>query len=112
MRIVNLTPHTINIQLPSGDPVEIPCAGLARVSSQAGSPLSDINGIPRYGAPVWGQVDGLPDPVLGTIYVVSALVAARSPRGDVYSPGTGPSDGVIRNDQGQIVAITRLVRSL
>lgn len=46
------------------------------------------------------------------IYLVSGMVLAHaSVRGrvDVYAPGTGPNDGAIRNDKGQVEAVTRLL---
>ncbi len=46
------------------------------------------------------------------VYLVSGMVLAHvSVRGrvDVYAPGTGPNDGAIRNDKGQVEAVTRLL---
>jgi len=31
-------------------------------------------------------------------------------RDDVVGPGTGPKDGAIRNEDGNVIAVTRLVR--
>jgi hypothetical protein len=46
------------------------------------------------------------------LYVVGTMVAARAgDRGDVVSPGTGPADGAVRDADGRIVAVTRLVRA-
>jgi hypothetical protein len=65
-----------------------------------------------FSAPVWGAVVGLPDPVDGVLLVVSQLVAGRVPdRDDVVSPGTGPADGAVRDAQGRVCAVTRLVRA-
>ena len=78
---------------------------------------------PLYGAPNWGPVEGLPAYEPGTILIVSSMVAGQSRRrDDVFSPGTGPNDGAIRESEllpdggpnprkGQIVAVTRLIRA-
>ncbi len=56
------------------------------------------------------MVTGLPDPIDGTIFIVSAPVgAAIVGRNDVLVLGTGPNDGAIR-DGGNVVAVTRLKR--
>ena len=44
--------------------------------------------------------------------MVSGFVLAHpsvAGRSDVVGPGTGPADGAIRNEKGQIVAVTRLI---
>ena len=113
MKLVNLTPHTINLISPSGEETALPSDGVARVASQPGTALGYAAGIPLFSAPTWGAVDGLPDPEPGTIFIVSALVAGQvKGRPDVFSPGTGPHDGAIRDKTGQIVAVTRLIQSL
>lgn len=60
-------------------------------------------------------VAGHPGTRPGTFFIVSAIVGAAlhasgSTRTDVLCPGTGPADGAVRNEQGHIVAVTRLVR--
>ena len=54
----------------------------------------------------WGAVDGLPRP--GTPCLVSSLVASAVPGWlGVYTPDTGET--AIRDEDGRILAITRLV---
>jgi len=104
-KFVNLTPHEIVFGVN-----KIPASGIvARVASLPGQDLG--NGL--WTAPQWGEVEGLPAPEEGTIYVVSALVAGRvgNTRDDVYSPGTGPADNAARDQHGRIVGVTRLIRS-
>jgi hypothetical protein len=114
MNIVNLTPDTIAIRDTIGGDILIPASEKrATVSSLPGE---DENHTGEYEghiislrmAPKWGEVTGLPDPQEGVIYVVSALVAGRVQRPDVYSPDTGP-DAV--RESGQVVAVRRLIRS-
>ena len=55
----------------------------------------------------FGDIAGLPDPVAGTLYVVSALVAQAARRVDVVSLATGHPDAV-RLD-GQIYSVPGFV---
>lgn len=111
MKIINLTPHAITIRARGKETVIPPSGDVARVSSTPGTVL-DVDWLPCpvATAPVWGSVEGLPDPQPGVLFLVSGLVAAHVSRHDVVSPGTGPNDGAIRED-GKIVAVTRLVSS-
>ncbi|RME25645.1 MAG: hypothetical protein D6800_07370, partial [Candidatus Zixiibacteriota bacterium] len=55
-----------------------------------------------------GDVEGLPDPQDGTVYLVSSMVlSAVRGRRDVVAPDTGPT--AIRDETGRITAVTRLV---
>ncbi len=109
MALINLTPHPIVVRTDGVD-ITIPASGqVARVTSQQ----ELASQIDVYGLTIpvqrttFGQVDGLPDPKPNTIYIVSSLVlgALKGSRPDVVAPDTGPT--AIRNDNGQIVAVTR-----
>jgi hypothetical protein len=95
--IINLTPHPIN--LPS---ITIHSTGLARVSvtlSEAGA----ADGIPLV-CGSYGAVTGLPEPVEGTVYIVSAMVRLALPyRKDLGSPAK-----LVRDAQGNIVGCEAL----
>lgn len=113
MAIMNLTPHEITIRTPSGGTVVVPPSGIvARVSTVEGpaQPV-EANGeeIPVV-TRAFGAVENLPAPSEGTAYLVSSLVLSAlegSGRRDVYAPDTGPT--ALRDEQGRIVAVTRLV---
>lgn len=110
MQAINLTPHVINFYDLDGNLIEsIPSSGVARVASKPGT-LED-RGLPvPVAAPTeYGAVEGLPDPQDGVVYIVSTLVAQAVKRPDVLSPGTGPSDGAIRDEQGRVAGVTRLI---
>jgi hypothetical protein len=105
--LVNLTPHSITIRAEDGTETTIPPSGtVARVSTTDEA----VGTCPITGAPivrrVFGDVTGLP--AEGTPCIVSALVLSAVPgRAGIYAPDTGPT--AIRNDAGQIIAVTRLV---
>lgn len=115
-RLVNYTPHAVTV---CG--VEIPSSGVARVVAAPGRcefhiHLHPDQMVPVHGASAYDEVEGLPPSASGVFVIVSALVgAALRERGsarvlDCLCLGTGPQDGAIRNEKGQIVGVTRLVR--
>ena len=89
-KILNLTPHALNIRGGGGIVTIPPSGNVARVSvSYADAGEVEINGvsIPVKKA-MYGDIDGLPAPVSDSIFIVSGMVAGRvSGRPDVFSPG-------------------------
>lgn len=111
MSFVNLTPHAIVIALQSGRVTVPPSGTVARVA-QVQHESVEVPGLPCpvVPSPTFGEVEGLPAPQPGVTHLVSALVLARcAGRSDCFAPATGPNDGVVRNDKGQVEAVTRLV---
>ena len=111
--LVNLTPHAIVLRGVDGDVTVPPSGTVARVSTVPGVDSGDsAGGVPIFTSPSFGEVEGLPAPSTDTMYIVSALVLARcAGRTDVLGPGTGPQDGAVRDVEGRIVAVTRLIRA-
>ena len=108
MKLVNLTPHDIVIRLPDGDCV-IPASGTVARVATSHEQIGDIDGIP-VSAQTFGQIEGLPEPQEGVVFVVSAIVLAAAKelgRTDVVAPDTARA---IRNEAGQIVAVPGLVK--
>lgn len=103
MKIVNLTPHTLNIQAANGAMVTIPSTGLARC--QTVETLVDrYAGIDIFHT-TYGEIEGLPNAGEDTIYVVSMLVRQAVPeRKDVFSPGT-----LLRNADGNPIGCVGLI---
>ena len=102
-KIVNLTPHALNVYKDDAVILTVESSGVARVG-QSVEDAGSINDIPVRKS-VWGEVEGIPDPKDGVIYVVSALVRTRvADRDDVVSPDTSPS-GAVRDDAGRIVGV-------
>ena len=102
MRLVNLTPHTVNIYLvadlvelgkpgsnqwglplggatpylsiePAVTPATAPRVGVNHV------PAGELDGVPLFRPAFGGGVYNLPAPVEGTVYIVSALVFNAAP---------------------------------
>lgn len=108
-KLVNLTPHDVNIVANDGTllhtfPAQKPSA---RVSTQF-IELEPINGIPVYET-VYGVTEDLPEYDEyndDTYYIVSMMVAqANTDRYDLICPNTAPGH-VVRDDKGQIVGVT------
>lgn len=117
MKLVNLTPHQIVIDI-DGNRVTIPSTGNCRVAVKQTKeePLSfhvlNGEGKEEYTCPIFknifGEVEGLPAPEAGIVYIVSLIVLnALGYRADVVAPDTGPS--AIR-ESGQIVAVKQFIR--
>ena len=108
MPIVNLTPHELRLTDEHGHLVAtVPPSGtVARVRTSAVR-VGEFEGVPLFRTE-YGAVEGLPEPVPGTIYVVSAMVRSHpqvSGRGDVFSPGK-----LLRDEQGRVIGAIGLTR--
>lgn len=93
---VNLTPHQINEQTTG---LSIPSSGVARVKIKSRI-IDTIDDVPLFHSYYAGNLEGLPEPVEGVIYVVSALAlnAVPADRTDVVAPGD-----VVRDDKGRVI---------
>jgi hypothetical protein len=97
---INLTPHQITVRTAENDIVINPTAPAARMALTSVS-AGQISGIPLV-RQEFGEIENLPAPVDGVIYITSTMVAQRAKRADVVSPDTGPT--AIR-ENGQVVAV-------
>jgi hypothetical protein len=109
MNIINLTPHDCHICNDAGEiirtiPATKPAARVASTVEFAGR----VDGIPVT-VTTFGEVENLPEPQEGTVYIVSLLVQQAAPRPDVYRPDTGPQS-VVRDAAGQIVGVKALAK--
>lgn len=99
MKIINATPHVINI---NGNCFE-PCGKVARVE-QSNIFINTIDGIDVFKT-TFGNVVDLPNKEKGTIIIVSALVRSACPnRKDVFSPAD-----FIRDSAGNITGCKGLI---
>ena len=102
VKLVNLTPHTVKLHNEFGV-LELFSQGVARVSSTQ-TEIGRVVGVPVVKA-TFGAVTGLPEPVEGTMYVVSALVRGALPnRTDLVSPGDP-----VRDEAGQVIGAKSLI---
>lgn len=102
MKLINLTPHIINIITPFGV-IDIPTSGTVARCSQNNEQIAVINDIPVT-KQVFGEVVDLPEPKEGTFYIVSRLVAAAVPeRVDLLIPGP-----LVRGETGQPIGCNGL----
>lgn len=125
-KIVNLTPHTIDIVASNGDVISILSTGLARVSvtSVPAGTLTLPDGrelsLSRQEA---GEVTGLPPAEDGVVFIVSAVVlsALKGTRTDCWGPDTGSTakrqPALLENGEknpkaGQIIAVMGLTQTL
>lgn len=104
MRIINLTPHTINLYRNGEMIMAIPSSGVARVSVTS-QVIGEVNGFPIK-QNVYGEIIDLPDPIGETVYIVSALVAqAAKDRTDLLVV-----NDTVRNENGQIIGCQGFAR--
>ena len=102
---VNLTPHAITVEGVG----TIPASGqVARVETRRCC-VGSINGGVLLVSQISGDVQSLPEPREGVVYIVSAFVlsALAGKRRDVVAPDTG-ADAVREN--GQIMAVRGFVQ--
>jgi hypothetical protein len=108
--LINLTPHTVHLftALSSESPTAIPSTGIARVAEicfpskpLAWDPSADSGmhlSVPLV-SKGYGDVTGLPDTRLDTLYIVSAIVQAACPdRADLVAP-----HDIVRDASGAIL---------
>ena len=104
--IVNLTPHEVNFIGEDGSVIMTvaPSGQLARVSARTVK-TGDWDNLPITETE-FGEVEGLPAPEPGTVYLVSSLVAQRcKSRKDVFIPNES-----VRDANGRIIGCKSLGR--
>ena len=97
--IINLTPHPVVVCTADGRHSFAPSGQVARVQVHSVH-CGDLQGIPLH-CTEFGAVEGLPDPITGRTFVVSALVRSHPScreRLDVVSPA-----GLLRDVNGSII---------
>jgi len=108
MQVINLTPHVLNLFNENNEEVMVipPSGQVARVRTESVL-TGGVAGIPTFETK-FGEVEGLPEPQEGTIFVVSGLVRGHETvrnRQDVFQPGR-----LLRNESGQPVGCVGLTR--
>ena len=103
MKIINLTPHTINIVNEENKITRtIESSGIVRLSQET-KVSGKIDGV-TISESIFGQSEGLPGSELGIFYVVSRLVLAAHPeRDDLLVPNE-----LVRDEKGRILGCRSL----
>ncbi|OYD08560.1 hypothetical protein [Paludifilum halophilum] len=110
MKIINLTPHDLTVQHEDGTRTTFEKAETPARVATSQEKVDEVNGI-EIVSQEFGEIEGLPEPQEGVVYLVSFIVrtaAQKEGRTDVLSPDT--SNDVIRDKDGQIEAVRRFVR--
>lgn len=109
MKVINLTPHAINVCDELGTVIKsYPSTGNARVNTEFRE-LLQIDGVPAKSVS-YSETQGLPPREDGVFYLVSMVVAQANPgRADLFSPNTAPGE-VVRDAAGQIVGVKSFAR--
>jgi len=108
VKIVNLTPHTLNILDENGTEYSFPSDGIAR-AAQSSTVVGTLNGI-EVVKTTFGAPEGLPDPEEGVFIVVSLATAnAAKAAGRTVDDLLLTSDPV-RDADGRIIGCRRFAR--
>lgn len=103
IKIINLTPHTVNIVRDGKIFASYPSEGVARVATE-NKIVAEIDETPVYKT-AYGETLNLPSIAPGKIYIVSMVVAmANKGRPDLISPNTAP-DSAVRDETGNIIGV-------
>lgn len=101
MKIMNLTPHPLNMVRSDGTVLTILPEGTpARVSVQR-TLVGELEGFP-VNVSVFGKVEGMPAPADNTAYVVSMLVASAL-KAAGNTDGIYIVDDTVRDAEGKII---------
>ena len=94
--MVNCTPHPLN-WVQGDNTITLAPSG---INPRVRSIETDLgNGFVTI---IDGEIEGLPSPEIGKIFIVSGMVFAATNRGDVIAPNTNRA---IRNENGQIIGV-------
>ncbi len=109
MTIINLTPHEINLfetsTTTSPTTTIQPTSPPARVSTT--TTFTRMLGVARITKTVFGEVQNLPEPQEGVIYIVSRIVRTACPnRNDLFYPNE-----LVRDGKGNIIGCQSLSNS-
>ncbi len=109
VKLVNLTPHPITVYDESGNILmNVPPSGQVVRVSTTSRIIDNVDNIPIREVQ-YGDIQGLPEPQEGVVYIVSTIVvlalkAKGINRVDVVSPDTS-QDSVIRDNEGKIIGV-------
>ncbi|MFT3861385.1 hypothetical protein [Micropruina sp.] len=107
MKVINLTPHPVTVDPGAPDAITFPPTGvLARIREVQGKPFwVTVDGIRVPVQPISyaDDIEGLPSPTDGVLYLVSRVTAAATDRPDLVFP-----QDELRDENGQIIGCRAL----
>ena len=103
--LVNLTPHDMNIVQVNGEVLTVAPSGICPRCSSSEVVDGTIGGLIQVTRQTLGEVEGLPESLPATFYIVSRLVASAANRPDLLVPGP-----LVRDDQGRVIGCKGLSR--
>lgn len=111
MRLINLTPHTVNVCDESGSVVRSiePSGKVLRLPTRAYA-AGELDEIPLVRLS-YEEPEDLPPAEDGTVYIVSSLMLeplAAIGRRDFVAPDTSPGS-VVRDESGRIIGVKRFI---
>ena len=106
-KIINLTPHDVNIYEGNELLMTIQASGIvARVDVTTNILAGKINNTIPVSKSCFGEIKGLPNQEEDTIYIVSRMIAERAKdRDDLYI-----TNGSVRDENGHIIGCTSLTQ--
>lgn len=106
-KIINLTPHTINIVATNGEAIAtFPSQGIARVASKE-EIIGELNGIPVTST-TYGEIEGLPAESENTVFIVSRLILSALEKQNIIRHDLRVPGLQVRNEAGQVVGCKSL----
>ena len=114
MRVVNLTPHEVNVVNADGNVVvSVPSEGVARANqTDEKVGLVVIDGkVVDVVKTSYGETVGLPEASEGTVYIVSLLTIAAARAQGRTTEDLLTTSGPVRDDQGRIIDCSRFARA-
>ena len=116
MKVLNLTPHTINLMVGESI-IEVPASGII---ARCGEDVKSCDPIKIDGIAVetvkkgFHSVDNIPNEKPGQIVLVSLMVLNAIKemgieRADLFAPDTG-NGSAVRDENGRIKGVKRLIR--
>ena len=106
IKIINLTPHNVNIIKDNGEKIIVEASGIVARCTQSTKTLGKINDIPITQS-TFGEVEGLPQEEKNIFFIVSRLVlSACKDRHDLLVPNE-----LVRDENGNIIGCRSLANN-